>query len=242
MMKQLQIVILDDNQQDIKLLESLVSGFDIEIKGRFDNAEKFLQVQKQLKFDVLFLDVELNNSSIDGIVLAGLVHRPVIFITGLGSKYHEQLSDRSLDKNIVCTVSKPLNVEKLKKAIEKTVAFLARHRDYFFIKTEKGEEKLEFKRIVRIRTAKDARDKEVLLANPKETTLIKNKNFFEILQMLPTNTFLQINKHTVLNMDFIKVRLSHDIILLTEMGDNQKNIEETIGNEFSAYFENYLKG
>lgn len=113
-MDKISVVIIDDEKENIKLLEYFLSKYCplANVMGKASSVEDGVSLLNELKPDVLFLDVKLNNKSgfeiLDPIVLDTL---RVIFVSAF-SNY----AIKKFKHNAVYFLLKPIIIDELKKA------------------------------------------------------------------------------------------------------------------------------
>lgn len=78
------LVIVEDEVITQRFLQDIVSQYDVEVTGCFDNAQDTLENIKKIKCDMMLMDINIKGS-MDGIQLAREILRdntiPIIFIT-----------------------------------------------------------------------------------------------------------------------------------------------------------------
>ena len=216
------VVIIDDSEKDIKLLESFLSDFDfIQIEKRFTDPLKFKAEQKALKFDAIFLDV--NMPSLSGIDLLDDIKKPVIFVTGEGKDYSEELSDRELFyKNVVCVVTKPVNKRRVEAALEKLKGIL-KPKTHIQVNTSEGKVLIEISTIEVISSqdidlknlVPDSKnlaqgEHKIIYRKGIEPLFIHSRNLSDLLSDLPSDQFIQINRFDIVNKNAISPLVKYD--------------------------------
>lgn len=131
-MKKYKVLILDDEIENIKILKIYLKKFfpEIEIVAEAKSVYEGVQTYLKTEPDILLLDVGLGNddafSFIDSI---GKSNSEIIFISS-NSSY----GVKAVNYNITGYVLKPIDTDKLKKAVNKAI---------FNLETKRNEDKIE---------------------------------------------------------------------------------------------------
>jgi len=122
-MKKLKALIVDDEYPARQELRHMLSNFDnVEIVGEATNAQEALALVKALDYSVLFLDIEMPgmNGLELGEAIQDLPNKPyVIFVTA-----YDEYAVKAFEVNAVDYIVKPIEEERLKKAVDKVAALL----------------------------------------------------------------------------------------------------------------------
>ncbi|MEG6615048.1 LytTR family DNA-binding domain-containing protein [Peptococcaceae bacterium 1198_IL3148] len=118
----LRALIVDDEYPARQELRYLLSNFEnIEIVGEATNANEALALIKALEYHVLFLDISMPGmSGLElGAVIQELPHRPqVIFISA-----YDDHALKAFEVNAVDYILKPVEEQRLRKAVDKVLKF-----------------------------------------------------------------------------------------------------------------------
>lgn len=116
----LKALIIDDEYPARQELRYALSEFDnVEIVGEAANAQEALTLIKALDYQVLFLDISMPGmSGLElGAAIQDLPNRPyIIFVTAF-----DEFAVSAFDVNAVDYILKPVELKRLKKAIEKVL-------------------------------------------------------------------------------------------------------------------------
>jgi len=233
----LKCILLDDELPGLTYLKMLCEQVpEIEVIKAFDDPEKLIADLPALDFDLLISDIEMPGT--DGLTLANLLqNKLVIFITA----YKEYAAD-AFDIDAIDYITKPVKMERLRKAIEKAVERfdkLPAVKRFTQVNSDKGKTLLYFAKIVLVRTAMtDSRDKEVLL-NDGSRLLLKNISFDQLLGELPATDFCRVNKKEVLSIAAVKF-FAHNEITLNQ-SENGKPIAVNLNEKFRQEFLSKVK-
>jgi two-component system, LytTR family, response regulator len=117
-MERLRAIIVDDERLARKELRSLLSDVaQIEVVGEAENIVQALQLIQTEKPQVLFLDIQLvGETGFDLLEKVGAADFKTIFVTAF-----DAFAIRAFEVNALDYLLKPVNSERLKKAIEKLV-------------------------------------------------------------------------------------------------------------------------
>jgi len=131
----------------------------------------FLTESGNLDYDLCILDIEMPQMS--GIQVASLLRgKQVIFTTA-----HKEYAAEAFDLDAVDFVRKPIQLERLQKAVQKAIRQIAdarHHKKFVQLNTDKGKSLIYFDRLCTIKASEiDSRDKDVLL---KDGSTIRLKN------------------------------------------------------------------
>ena len=143
----------------------------------------------------------------------------VIFTTA-----HKEYASEAFDLDVVDFVRKPIQPERLRKAVHKAIRQLsATRRSQRFIRmnTDKGKSLIYFDQLCLIKTSEiDSRDKDALLKDGSKICL-KNISFEKLQSVLPPDKFCRINKQEIIALDIVQ-HYSFDKIISTLPGEQNK--------------------
>ncbi len=239
-MKKIRVVIVDDNDKDIKLLEERLKPFkNIEVLRRYNNPEMFLNEEQEFDYDALLLDVEMPSKS--GLEVAKQVYKPIAFITGRGSVYHDNLADFKLEnKNIIATIAKPISELRAKQLVDLLVQS-SKPKERIMFNTGDGKVPVKIALIELISSQDIEHNREsqgegkIIYRRDEEPLAVNNCTLENCLLQLPDN-FIQISKFDIINTDIITGPIRHDNITVTITGKGAKKItqERTINPKGKA--------
>ncbi|MFC4687775.1 LytR/AlgR family response regulator transcription factor [Epilithonimonas pallida] len=226
-------VILDDELLAISYLKLLCSEMEnIEVVKAFNNPKVFLQEINNIDCNICILDIEM--PGMNGLQVAELIQdKKIIFTTA-----YKEYAAEAFDLDVVDYVRKPIKKERLQQAFEKAEKLLGEQRknQFFEWNTNLGKTRIFVSDVVYIKTSEiDSRDKDLKLKNHSEI-ILKNLSFKNLSELLPQKNFVQINKKEMVNIDFIKVFSSSEIILdlaSSEGNPIKLNISDTFKSQVS---------
>ncbi|MFZ4863500.1 LytR/AlgR family response regulator transcription factor [Sphingobacterium sp. Mn56C] len=229
----LKCLLLDDELPSLTYLKLLGQQIpELEIVKIYNCPTRFMEDLPTLEFDLAILDIEM--PGISGLEIAKtLSDKAIIFTTA----YSEYAAD-AFDLNAIDYIRKPLQLDRLRIAVEKAILFYQRSRsstaDFITLNTNIGKYILYFHQILYIRTSsQDSRDKTISLNSGKDI-LAKNISLQALMEQLPAAKFCQINKKEIIAMNIVR-SFSHDLISSTLVVD-QKFIDFTLGEKYRTDF------
>ena len=229
----LRCLLLDDELPGLTYLKLLCEQIkEVEVVKVFNDPLLLLKDAPNLEFDICILDIEM--PGITGLDVAkALKGKPVIFTTA----YKEYAAD-AFDLEAVDYIKKPIQKERLEKAIQKACDLLLKptsEKQFATFNTNKGKMLLFFKDVFLITVAEsDKRDKLIYLENGDSVTL-KNTSFDQLLSMLPANDFCRVTKKEVVAIKAVKFFIHNEITtqVFTQTRENLKiNLNESYRKDF----------
>ncbi|MCL9805451.1 response regulator transcription factor [Flavobacterium amniphilum] len=233
MSTKIKCLLLDDELPGLTYLKMLCEQIkDLEVVKAFNSPVSFLNELEHHEFDLCIIDIEM--PGMNGLQVANLLHgKPVIFTTA-----YKEYAAEAYDIDAVDYVRKPIKMERLQQAITKAKIRLSAHKnekDFVQLNTDKGKALIFFDQLCYIKVSEiDSRDKIIRLQDSTEITL-KNISFDKLLEILPGNSFVRINKKEIIALKIIKVFSFDEIttnIQLPSGGSLKLILSETYRNEF----------
>lgn len=227
----LKCVILDDELPGLTYLRALCAKIEgVEIIKAYNNPLKFLAEFDQLDFNTCILDIEM--PGMNGMEVARrLPGKAVIFSTA-----YKAYAAEAFDLEAADYLTKPLQLERLKKAFVKARVLLEQQRvpDAFVeINSDKGKFLLRFAELALLSSsAIDRRDKKAVLKNNQEVVL-KNISFDQLLEKLPPAQFTRINRTTIIALDCVEA-YTHDTVLTKLVDLNGAVMRFPLSTQFAA--------
>jgi len=226
-------VILDDELLAISYLKLLCDQIEgIEVVKAFNNPKIFIQEIDNIDCDVCILDIEM--PGMNGLQVAEIIKdKKIIFTTA-----YKEYAAEAFDLDVADYVRKPIQKERLVQAFEKVAKLLNEKPKNQFLEwnTNLGKSNISIDDIVFIKTSEiDSRDKELILKNKSEL-ILKNLSFKHLSELLPQKNFVQINKKEMVNIDFIKVFSTSELILNLNSPDGNSiklSVSEIFRNQIS---------
>lgn len=209
MSTKIRCLLLDDELPGLAYLKMMCEQIDeLEVVKAFNSPEIFLKEQQQLDYDLLISDIEM--PGMNGLQVADAVKgKAVIFTTA-----YKDFAVDAFDRNAIDYVVKPVKPERLQQAVQKVMALMEKQpakAKQIQLNTDKGKALIASDRIFCIMASDiDSRDK-VLLLNDGTRIIAKNASFEKLLEMLPADEFIRINKRVLIALKHVQY-YSHDEI------------------------------
>ncbi|MGV2449068.1 UNVERIFIED_CONTAM: LytTR family DNA-binding domain-containing protein [Ralstonia mannitolilytica] len=229
-------IIIDDEplaRSEMRSLITEISGIDI--RGEFSNALSALEFLKDNEVDLIFLDIEM--PMVTGLEFAEMLPKKslIIFTTA-----YSQYALKSYELEAVDYLLKPIDPQRLEKAIDKAVLYTellskntvkntveSNTADFLFIKAERRFYKISFSDIKFIEGLKD-----YVVIYTKQQKLITAMNLKTIHQKISGETFIRVSKSYVVNMNYIDSFDNHNIYI----EDSEIPLGEVYRSEFFTKF------
>lgn len=229
-------IIIDDEplaRSEMRSLIAEISGIDI--LGEFSNALSALEFLKDNEVDLIFLDIEM--PMVTGLEFAEMLPKKslIIFTTA-----YSQYALKSYELEAVDYLLKPIDPQRLEKAIDKAVLYTellskntvkntveSNTADFLFIKAERRFYKISFSDIKFIEGLKD-----YVVIYTKQQKLITAMNLKTIHQKISGETFIRVSKSYVVNMNYIDSFDNHNIYI----EDSEIPLGEVYRSEFFTKF------
>ncbi|EFK33809.1 Sensory transduction protein lytR [Chryseobacterium gleum] len=229
-------IIVDDEplaRSEMRSLISEISGIDI--LSEFSSAPSALEFLKDNEVDLIFLDIEM--PMVTGLEFAEMLPKKslIIFTTA-----YSQYALKSYELEAVDYLLKPIDPQRLEKAIDKAILYTellskdtvkntveSNTADFLFIKAERRFYKINFSDIKFIEGLKD-----YVVIHTKHQKLITAMNLKTIHQKISGETFIRVSKSYVVNMNYIDSFDNHNIYI----EDSEIPLGEVYRSEFFTRF------
>lgn len=210
-------IIVDDEPLARAEMRSLISETsNIDILGEFSNAPSALDFFKDNDVDLIFLDIEM--PMVTGLEFVEMLpKRSLIIFTTAYSQY----ALKSYELEAVDYLLKPIDPQRLEKAINKAVLYTellsndtikntveSNTADFLFIKADRRFYKISFSDIKFIEGLKD-----YVVIHTKQQKLITAMNLKTIHQKISGENFIRVSKSYVVNADYIDSFDNHNIYI-----------------------------
>lgn len=126
MVKKIRSIIVDDEQSARDVLENLLVRFcpNVEVLDKCNNVEQAVERIKELKPDVVFLDIEMPNyAGYEIVKFFENIDFHIVFVTA-----YDQYAIRAFELSAVDYLLKPVDIERLQQAIEKVALQINLHQ------------------------------------------------------------------------------------------------------------------
>ena len=224
-------IIVDDDPLAREAIELLVKDLGcLTLTGTFNNTASAAKFMNEHPVDLLFPDIQM--PGITGIEFARTIPRKTLII--FTTAYTEYALD-SYEVDTINYLIKPVDAERFKKAVKKTLSYhslLLQEKkekiepvadEYFFVKSDRKYFKVNFEDLLFVEGLKD-----YVILQLNEQRIITRMNLKAIYDMLPRNLFLRVNKSYIVNTARIEAFDNNDLFI--------KNYEIAIGNSYRDLF------
>lgn len=215
----LKCLLLDDELPGLTYLKMLCERIpELNVVKAFNRPSVFLTESLNIDFDLCILDIEMPD--MNGIQIAGLLKgKLVIFTTA-----HKEYAAEAFDLEVVDFVRKPIQLERLQKAVHKAMRQLSetKHtKKYIHLNTDQGKSLIFFDQLCHIKASGiDSRDKDALLRDGSKICF-KNITFEKLQAILPSDMFYRINKQEIIALDIVQ-HFSFEKIISTLFDEQNK--------------------
>lgn len=232
-------IIVDDEPLARGEIRSLIDETaKIDVLGEFSNALSALEFLKDNEVDLIFLDIEM--PMVTGLEFAEMLpKRSLIIFTTAYSQY----ALKSYELEAVDYLLKPIDPQRLEKAIDKAVLYTgllskdtvkntveSNSADFLFIKADRRFYKISFADIKFIEGLKD-----YVVIHTRQQKLITAMNLKTIHQKISGDSFIRVSKSYVVNVDYIDSFDNHNIYI--------EDAEIPLGEVYrSEFFTKYAGG
>jgi len=204
MKKHYKALLVDDERLVRQDLKEMLSEFDvIDVVGEADSVAAAATAIEKLDPDVIFLDIQMPGESGFDLLEKTKVQAKIIFVTA-----YDEYAIRAFEINALDYLLKPVNPERLKRAIERlelqqeTVTDSQRplvDNDHLFLLVNTQYIFLTVKSIMYVTAAGDYT--EVYTSSGQKGLTQKTMKEWE--NRLPESHFCRIHRSTIINLDFL---------------------------------------
>lgn len=123
-MSKLKVAILEDSKVLLKDLKQMLDDIDlVEVVAAATTSEDFLEKVRNMRPDIVLLDIDLNGDGMSGLDVAVKLKLPVLFVSGKMADYNEGVSgvDVQLKDVPVSYITKPATQDKLNAKLPKFI-------------------------------------------------------------------------------------------------------------------------
>lgn len=238
-MKDILAIIIDDEKKAIELLELNLKDIvpSVRIVGTATSAEEGLKLIHEKTFDLLFLDIDLKDASgFDLLKQFYTIDFQIIFITAFND-----YALAAFEVNAIDYLLKPVDPEKLKKAVEKAE---------YFVQNDKNERALNVSNLL---NHVDSKDKLAI----HEQGRISFINLYEVIYFEADGQYTNIKfengktlvcsqnlgyfEKVLMNDTFFRIHRSYLINLKHVTGINSTSQKVEFENGFSVTFSQQKK-
>lgn len=196
---QLKCVAIDDEPLALELLKEYISHFpQLKIVYAFDDAISAVELLRNTKVDLLFIDIHMPD--ITGIDLVrALQQKPLIIFTTA----HKQFAIEGFELNAVDYLLKPINFDRFTRAVNKAIDYhkykntaAQEENDCLFVHSEYRLIKIPLSDIEYIESLEDYIKIHLVNARPVLTLMSMKK----VLEKLPADKFQRIHRSYIVSV------------------------------------------
>jgi DNA-binding LytR/AlgR family response regulator len=229
-------IIIDDEEPTILHLIKYINKVPyLKLEKYFLDPTDAIEYLKTNTVDVIFLDIEMPNSNIDGIDFIKLLGKSQNYIL---TTSHPKYALNGFDYSAIDFLHKPYSYDRFFEAVKKVQYFVSikntkktTEDEYIVIKAEKGYNKILLNDIIYISSERNY------------INIYSNEECFKALftmqsieEKLPSNIFMRIHKSYIINQNKIKTFNIDEIIIKRGMLDKNLPLGETYKKTFIEYF------
>lgn len=226
-------LVVDDEPLAVELIIEHASKMNIlEIIGYTHNPIEALQILKEDKVDLLFLDIQM--PILTGLELARTLKDPpaIIFTTA-----YRDYAVESYELDVVDYLVKPITFTRFIKAINKYLerstttdelkeSGSSQSQNYIFVNANKKHHKIYHADILYVESLK-----EYVRIFTKETSIMTKSSMGDFENLLP-NSFLRVHRSYIVNLDHVSAYTAHDV----EIGNKEIPIGGSYKKEVQSIF------
>jgi two-component SAPR family response regulator len=241
MKRTLWCTLIDDEDANNQLLRSMIEDDGrLTVERVFTSPNRLLEELPNLRSSIFFLDVQMQD--MDGLQLSdSLKDKIVVFVSA-----YPNYAAQSYEKEALNYLVKPLNPEKLEKAIDGIIKKAQSIERPWLVQTTKGQIKLNKQDIIKIvsDSTGDPRDKIIHLKNNAKDLVVKTRTMEDLLTELDCKEFLMVKKDTILNINAVIVKLPSQTIKIHARDNSTEllTVSDTFYKSFCQIFDFWATG
>ena len=207
-------LIVDDEKPAHLVLKSHIDSCqDLEFIASAYNGKEAIEIIKQLQIDIVFLDIQM--PLLNGMeVLEKLTEKPAIILTTAYSNF----AFEAYQHDVIDYLLKPIHFSRFFKAIEKAKIYIDKSALLKFntleIKTNGNVISLKHDEIIYIQSIGNYVK---IHTSTNTSAFLGYYSLKKLLNILPSNLFLQTHKSYIVNQNFLQTMDSHQITLTNRM-------------------------
>ncbi|GAB2530662.1 LytR/AlgR family response regulator transcription factor [Spirosoma aerophilum] len=234
-------LILDDEEICVNLLRKYIEQVPtLNLKATFTNPNDALLFLEHEKVDLIFLDMEMPNYSLDGLDLIRILgdSQNYIFTTG-----HPKYASPSYEYNAIDFLEKPFRFERFTKSVQraKQVLSILALRDttptdtYTFVRVNGNLQRVDFDDLCWVESERNG-----IWFYTETNRYYSGLSIGDIEARLPKNQFMRVHKSYIIPISKAEV-INKETISIRRQGKLQEiPIGETYRKEFISAIENKI--
>ena len=230
----LSCIIVDDEPLAVKLLESFVTKTpELELIGSFTDSVEAINAIKELKPDLLFLDIQMPD--LNGMELAHMLPKgtKIVFTTAFKEYAFESYEVSALD-----FLLKPIRYNKFIAAVEKARGLLTSNSSQentvsttVFLKVDGEYRQVSLDKILYVSGLKDY---VMFYVEGERKPLITHLTMKAVEDMLPQQKFMRVHRSYIVALDKIRSVDRNDCIYI---GDEIIHVTDAFKESFDLYLQ-----
>ena len=230
----LSCIIVDDEPLAVKLLESFVTKTpELELIGSFTDSVEAINAIKELKPDLLFLDIQMPD--LNGMELAHMLPKStkIVFTTAFKEYAFESYEVSALD-----FLLKPIRYNKFIAAVEKARGLLTSNGSQentvsttVFLKVDGEYRQVSLDKILYVSGLKDY---VMFYVEGERKPLITHLTMKAVEDMLPQQKFMRVHRSYIVALDKIRSVDRNDCIYI---GDEIIHVTDAFKESFDLYLQ-----
>ena len=247
-------IIVDDEPLAVRLLESFVNKTpDLQLAGSFTDSVEAINVIKEQKPDLLFLDIQMPDMS--GMELAHVVpaETKIIFTTAFKEYAYESYEVSALD-----FLLKPIRYNKFISAVEKARQWFGHNQNTLNIQNNQNFQNIqkephgkqetvflrvdgEFRQVAlsKIIYVCGMKDYVMFYLSDEKRPLITHLTMKSVEDMLPSTLFMRISRSYIVALDKIKSVDRNECVYI---GDEIIKVTDAYHEKFISYLNSRFPG
>ena len=248
----LKTIIIDDEQDAVGFISSIIKEYcpQLLVAGKANNVSEGVQIIKELKPDLIFLDVEMpNGTGFDLLTYFPEKDFDVVFITAFN-----HYAIKAIKFSAVDYILKPINIHEFIEAVDRVVNkrssnifsgndnikalfenISTQHPTRLVIPTSDGREYLNLKEIIRIEA--DRSYSWFYILNQRK--ILVSKHLKEFQDLLNDSNFFRPHNSHLINLDYVKKFVRQDGGYIEMVDGSQVPISRTRKDLFLAHMSRY---
>ena len=220
----MRIVIVDDEENAIEIISTILNKYccGVEIVGTALSAENGISIINELKPDLAFIDINMNDATgfdvINGISNTNTL---IVFVTA-----HERFAVKAFKFKVFDYVLKPAGIEEIQDVLSRVRAYLTETKKQTSKSNEINVDKIVVNTLNEIiiidpmeivYIEADGRYCTLFMNNQKQIFVTKSLAEFELL--IDTNLFFRTHHSVIVNLSFVNSIIAKDghVICLNNM-------------------------
>ncbi len=204
-------VIIDDNIKELNTIESVLSTltYGTEYSVMIDSFSFFAQFDLGEKYNLYILDIDMPD--ISGFQIARKIYNRYPDATIIFCTNHEDLVFDSFKLDAFYFVRKSFLSEDLTAAMQKFIRNYTNDNTYYVLRTRTEITKIPYQNILYFEVSGN----DLFIRMSDGTEYLERRSISSILDLIPKNTFIRIDKNFLINLKFVTGISDNNLFLTT---------------------------